>query len=164
MTGAVRSSPTRATETLGVEVSSPRASTSDQGSRASGSSARPLRRTFVQERTHAFLGVGELARCSHDLHRVVVSLALAERKLRIERLLAQRLALRTAAGDPVEQPEDCIVELVRRHDRVDETPVECGRGVDHVTGHRELESPLAAYVSADGNHRRMAEPAAFAAG
>src|SRR4051794_22916960 len=154
---------TTATDTIGVEVSNASASTSDQASRAvSSAAALPLGRALVEEGPHPFLRVVELAARRHHLDGVVVRLALAEGQLRVERLLAERLALGAAAGDAADQLGHGRVELVVRHDAVDQAPLGSGPCVDDVTRHRELERALAPDVARDGDHRRVAEPAALA--
>src|SRR4051812_4212645 len=58
----------------------------------------PFRRPLVEKGANAFLRVGELACGGHHLDRVVVGGPLPELELRVQRLFADRLALRAAAG------------------------------------------------------------------
>src|SRR5215475_398534 len=75
----------------------------------------PLRLALLEEGVHSFARVWKLARGSHHLDRVCISLGLVEICLRVQRLLSDSLALRGAARDALEQVRRGRVELLGRH-------------------------------------------------
>ena len=105
-----------------------------------------------------------LRRRGHHLGGVVVRLGLIEIDLRVVALLAESLRERAAARGALEQLPRRRFEISGRDDPVDETPVGCGGCVDRVARQQELECALAPDRTRDGDHRRVAEPAAAAAG
>src|SRR5689334_10274697 len=74
----------------------------------------PLRLALLQERVHPLAGVGKLAGGGHHLDGVGVGLGLVQVDLRVQRLLADALALRGPAGHPLQHVLHGRVELHRR--------------------------------------------------
>jgi len=123
-----------------------------------------VRLALAEERPHSLPRVGKLAGRGHDLDGVGVGLGLIQVDLRVQRLLADALAVRRAAGDPVQQIVHGGVELRRGHHPVDQPPVQRGGCVDDVAGHSHFGRSLAADVPGHGHHRGVTEPAALPAG
>jgi len=121
-------------------------------------------RALLEEGPHGFLGVGGLAGGRHRLGGEGVGLGLIEVDLGVEGLLAEPLGQGAASGRTHQQIGDGIVELGIGHRPVDEPPVGRRRGVDHVTGQRHLQRPLATDASYDGHQRRVAEEATLPPG
>ena len=124
----------------------------------------PFGLAFLQERVHALDGIRQLACRGHDLDGVRVRLGLVEIHLRIKRLLAERLALRAAPGDPFDQIRNGAVELRVGHDPVDQPPLGCGGRVDGIARKCHLHGPLPPDSAGDCHRRCVAEPSALAAG
>ncbi len=112
---------------------------------------------------HPLARVGQLTGRRHYLDGVRVRLGLVQVDLSVKRLLADPLALRRSSGDPLKELVDRRVELVGRHDLVDQAPVERRRRIDHIARQRHLCCPLPPDIPGDRDHRRVAEPAALAA-
>src|SRR5437016_4909646 len=96
------------------------------------SGAGPRRRPLLQERAHALLGVGGHGVQRHDGLREVVGLALIDVDLPVERFLADLYGQRAGVGDLAGELSNRSVELIDRHDPVDEAPLGRRDGVDEL--------------------------------
>src|SRR3954471_6513762 len=98
----------------------------------------PARSPLLQERRHTFLGIPDLTGGGHHLDGVGVRVVLGQIELMTQRPLAERLALGAATRRPVQEFVRRGVEVLGWYDAVDQTPLERGRRIDHITGQREL--------------------------
>ena len=100
----------------------------------------------------------------HHLDGVGVRLRLVEVYLRVERLLANALALRRAQRDALKEVLYGGIELLGGHYPVDQPPVERGSRVDYIARKGHFRCPFPVDVPGDRHHRGMEEPATSAAG
>src|SRR5664279_1993525 len=100
----------------------------------------------------------------HHLDGVGVRLRLVEVYLRVERLLANALALRLAQRYALKEVLCGGIELLGGHYPVGQSPVERGSRVDYIARKGHFRCPFPADVPGDRHHRGMEEPATSAAG
>src|SRR6185437_1810574 len=79
--------------------------------------------------------------------------------LSIERLLAEADRGRTSRQNDIGESSDFRIQFVFGNDTVDESPRQCGRGIDGLAGQQHLHSPLPADVSHHAYRRRRTEHA-----
>ncbi len=98
--------------------------------------AAPARRPLLQKGIHAFRGVLEKHPPGHRGARELVRRLERPLELLVERALAEADDGGASRQNDVGKPLHGCVELVRRHDAVDEAPGERGGRVDGLAGQK----------------------------
>ena len=93
---------------------------------------------------HAFVRVGGLRVVDHHRLGDVVRGGLGQLVLGVEGALAEREHVRARHCHAFGERHHLVVEAIGRHDPVHESPVERGRGVDHLAREQHLQRALAA--------------------
>src|SRR5262249_39758076 len=119
--------------------------------------AGPGRRALFEKRAHALLGVAGLSVGHHHVASQLVGAALVEFDLVVERLLPDPHRQRARARDLGYQHGDLVLEIIGRHDPVDESPLARRLGVDRLSRQQQLERALATDRARDRHHRGRAE-------
>src|ERR687892_2896408 len=128
------------------------------------SASAPGRRTLLQERGYALLGVVRRSVLAHHVLAELVGGVDAEVDLAIEGALADPDRQRAGRGDALRQLVRSGLELVRGDHPVDEAPGGRRLGIDRSTGEQHLEGALAADRAGHLDHGRSAEQTDLHAG